>query len=341
MKQIKLFIALLSMGFVFNLVSCTKQSDTDLLQTQINIENQNELIQEYYAPDGVDVNAKVLSFLTKTETYSIANNQQKLADFEDTEANEAMWLMEGASNYLSNENLNNNADPENEKLEYTINVTNTTDANGNILMVGSDMITKFDQIHNDIDAYTVANNKTASVVNYELTNLNSNESEISVKAVLALVNQNNNLPPVPNTLDVVAPCTDAQYFNIDIGNETSNIMGGGTLEDGPEIATSCSVIFSNKFSYNGFYLVNIIEEINTQTLYGPGDHWLDFNEVAAVIGNGRTALDNALCEKLATTSGNNNPRIYANYCYFDFDEPTTDYGTLNLERIAYGYPVYY
>ena len=343
MKQIKILLALISIGLLFNLVSCTKEKVDNLPV----VENQNELIKEYYAPDGVDVKAKILSFLTKTETFNLESNQQRLADFEDTEVNAAMWLMEGASNYLSNANLGNEADPDNEVLTYSITVANTVDGNGDIAMVGSNMITQFNQLHNNINTTANTNNKVAMLIDYELIGLNTNQSEIGVKAILSESAQNsNNGPQVPNFVSSATPCQQVEFFESGLGNIIAgNATGGYTVEAyGSSLALEIETQVDQYFDYDGMFLTNITFQDSFYNFYGPGDHWLSTTEVSNISFSAIEQLTLQMCERLKnqnTTAVIEDAYIFANST-FVFDQTAgTDYGFLFLDEIAYGIPYYY
>lgn len=152
------------------LIACTKDVETAA------VENSYE-IKEYYPTTKEEVTPMVKNFLRHTESYNEQVAKTDLGDFPDTDPNEAMWLMEGASNYLSE--YDGKRFEEMEATFYAISVENVLDADG-LKMKGTDMVNKFDDFHTLVETDFV---EKPSIIDYQIVSVSDELTMIEASVI--------------------------------------------------------------------------------------------------------------------------------------------------------------
>lgn len=168
-----LTLVILSLSII--MFSCNKENE---LPQKINYVDT-----DYYPGSNEKVKEEILEFLALTKTYNNAIAKTNLLGLNKTPS-EGKWLMEGASNYLSNVNLDLVTDT---VIEFEIEIDNLLSNDGSILMDGADMVTEFDNLHLDINSVGNSIDKTAKIVDYEITEVTTNSTTIGIKTVYGKV----------------------------------------------------------------------------------------------------------------------------------------------------------
>ncbi len=152
--------------------ACTKEVAQEIPESLLSV---YELQNDFNPPGEAWVRANVAQFLDAVPADEVAGR----TTFEDTEVHEARWIMEAAGNYVYN--VNAQSGEITTFQEYTLNVTNTTDASGELQMEGSAMTTAFASLQNSINQDAAQIGKAPALVDIELQQADGQASTIKAK----------------------------------------------------------------------------------------------------------------------------------------------------------------
>lgn len=158
--------------------------------------NKEEVVQiqkfenvEYYS---TNPKKEVLDFL-KTTKYNPFPNTKLLEDYSDRELNEAKWILEAASNYLVNVNLDKKFSS---KEEFTLSF-NLFEENDQLKIEGSELSDKFDLLLQELYELEFNKNENVKIVDFELIEVSGLISDIKVTVYFGISagGENGNLFP--------------------------------------------------------------------------------------------------------------------------------------------------
>lgn len=200
MKNITL--ALLSTTMI--IFSCNKEHE---IQKEINY-----IDTDYYPGSKEKVKEEILEFLSATNTFNNSIAKTNLLGL-DRNPSEGKWLMEGASNFLTNINLNLSTDT---VIEIEIEIDNLIANDGSILMKGTDMVTEFDNLHNNITDIENTIGKTAKILDYEINTVSSLKTTIKIKTIYGKLQNLLNSSTYTNDMN---PIDLFEQYEIDLKDE--------------------------------------------------------------------------------------------------------------------------
>lgn len=171
------------MLFSITLFSCSKENTST---------NAKYVDKDYYPGTQELAKQEVLEFLQTTKTYGQAM-AKTTTTYQDRELSEAKWVMEGASNYLTNVNMQNiDGEVSVQNYEYEFDLLNV---NSDIYIKGEDMTTKFDNLFIDVETYKLLNNTKAYVVDFEIKLVSESKATLSSTVLFSEVNGSVSGPP--------------------------------------------------------------------------------------------------------------------------------------------------
>jgi len=211
----KITLALLASSMLF--FACNKETE---IQTEANYVETN-----YYPGNSENVKQEILYFLNKTFTYNQAIAKTSAIQL-NIDPSEGKWLMEGASNYLSNTKLHLKTDT---IVKFEMEIANVVTEDGVILMDGADMINEFDNFHTEVSNLESIIGDSAKIMDYEIIDVTNTTTSISIDTYLGLPNGDhptasnypNGLHPteafelyVPDLIDELGSAASGFYTNI-------------------------------------------------------------------------------------------------------------------------------
>jgi hypothetical protein len=171
------------------LFSCSKDD--------ISNQENNFTEKDYYPGTQELAKQEILEFLQTTKTFN-NSTAKSTSTYQDREPSEGKWVMEGASNYLTNNNLSGTSSDTIIKID--IDVENLLATDGTIKMKGTDMSSKFDNIFSQIEAYATSTGKVAKLVDIEIKQVDASKTELIVRAIFGQQGGGNVLSQYPNGL---------------------------------------------------------------------------------------------------------------------------------------------
>ena len=184
--------------------SCNKENGIE--------KETNYVDTDYYPGSSEKVKEEILEFLAATNTYNNAIAKTNLLGL-NRNPSEGKWLMEGASNFLTNVNLNLGTDT---VIEIDIEIDNLIANDGSILMDGADMVAEFDNLHNNIASIENTIGKTAKILDYEISTVSSLRTGIKIKTIFGLNLDLLTLNEYPNDIN---PVDLFEQYEIDLKDE--------------------------------------------------------------------------------------------------------------------------
>ncbi len=160
------------LALIITLVSCSKENP---IIEEVNTNTKAlEMIKEYYPDSGINVKEKVVDFLAKSRSLNPMKNNS-----EDIEFNEAVWMMEGASNYLMNVNLDLST---NAHKILDIDLPVFTE-NGEYIVKETDVFDQFNYLQSQVTEYEIENDKSAQIADYAIKSVNENSILLHVSVL--------------------------------------------------------------------------------------------------------------------------------------------------------------
>lgn len=221
---------ILVMVTMITLFSCNKEE---------NLNSQIDGYEEkgYYPASKELAKQEVLEFLKTTKTYNSAIAKTNTS-YQDREPSEGKWVMEGASNYLTNTNFSRVSSDTIIKIDVDVN--NLLDTDGVIKMKGTDMSSKFDNVFSQLGNYATSSGKFAKLVDVNIKQVDINKTALEVQAVFGQNDENSSANAWPTTgLDIF---TSAQTLEDSLNNYLYATVGTTTNSNG---TISTGTWFSN------------------------------------------------------------------------------------------------
>lgn len=249
--------------------------------------HQDELfmIKEYYPSNEVDIKEKIVGFLGKARSA----NPMKTEDGK-LEINEAIWMMEGASNYLMNVNLDL---PNSSHEKLTMDIPVSLDG-GTLKANESDIYERFNNFTQQVEA--LENDTKAKISNYYVVSSDNNNVKIEVDISLS------------NLEDISSTCGGANGINTCyLGTDacSNNDMVRFPTRD-PDITVypTCSSVHEYVAEYNTFYLcpnynssffVNVTELLDSDIYLETVNHEVPSYKQQAIANAGYETISNEIC----------------------------------------------
>lgn len=270
----------------------------------------------------MDVKARIINFL-ETAQASNNNQNQRVMSFEDTEVNEAVWLMEGASNFLANVNL---CQPTADQNFYEAIETMPIfeDADGSLKITATDITSKFNQLHIDLNSFGNSNNTEAKMVDYQIETISDNEATFFMRATMADI-LSNDCEALTNVENSGQDCATANYIEISptLGEELVGDDGGWGI-NAADYAFELDQYLSSYINTDIYFYVNVgfaFEYVSTgipeATLYSGILEMFNADRDAGIFIMDET-IDNLICEVNNTLTANGSDLEFP-ICFYSAD----------------------
>lgn len=240
--------------------SCSKESST---------QTEHYKIQEYFPEEGESVRTKVYNFMIANNRFGAMYKDSTVALL-DTDPNEAVWLMEAASNVEKYGNLN---EPSGDSKTFTFEIDNITEADGTVKASSSSIQTEYTNLMTTINADETVTEK-GQLIDLSIISVDNNKTLVNVDVIYTKVNPSGEIvlqgPPVEGEEEPVV-CgynwsgADINVATFNWGTENfgyPNFFPNGIYESSPTTGITLGPITEGKdgqFPSMGWYFSQVAD----------------------------------------------------------------------------------